>query len=62
MRKTIFLLTLFAISVSVLLPKNSFAEGDKPAPLFELTSLQGDTIALPRLRGRFVVIHFAASW
>jgi peroxiredoxin len=34
----------------------------QPAPLFELVSLDGDTLALAKLRGKFVVIHFAASW
>lgn len=32
------------------------------APLFQLTSLEGETVALADLRGKFVVIHFAASW
>ena len=32
------------------------------APLFKLQSLSGDTLALADLRGKFVVIHFAASW
>lgn len=32
------------------------------AQLFQLESLQGDTLALANLQGKFVVIHFAASW
>lgn len=46
---------------------SSEGEGRQPrigetAPLFQLTSLDGDTLALSNLRGKFVVIHFAASW
>lgn len=46
---------------------SSVKEGQQPkigeaAPLFELESLQGDTITLANLQGKFVVIHFAASW
>jgi len=32
------------------------------APAFELQTLKRDTVALANLRGKFVVIHFAASW
>jgi cytochrome oxidase Cu insertion factor (SCO1/SenC/PrrC family) len=32
------------------------------APGFELQSIGGDTLSLAGLRGKFVVIHFGASW
>ncbi len=32
------------------------------APLFQLESLHGDTVTLANLSGKFVIIHFAASW
>jgi cytochrome oxidase Cu insertion factor (SCO1/SenC/PrrC family) len=32
------------------------------APDFELQSIGGDTLSLADLRGKFVVIHFGASW
>ena len=35
----------------------------KAAPTFELTSTDGQTVALRELQGeKIVVIHFAASW
>ena len=64
--KTFYLIFLSLLVVVV--PINSVAEGDeqpkpgKAAPLFELTTLQNDTVALANLHGTFVVIHFAASW
>ena len=50
-----------------LIPINNFAEeNEQPklgtAPLFDLATLQGETISLSNLRGKFVVIYFAASW
>lgn len=33
-----------------------------PAPAFELAGIDGETLALEDLRGRFVVIHFGTSW
>jgi cytochrome oxidase Cu insertion factor (SCO1/SenC/PrrC family) len=32
------------------------------APGFELEGITGDTLSLADLRGKFVVIHFGASW
>ena len=34
----------------------------QPAPAFQLQALDGKTLALAGLRGKFVVLHFAASW
>lgn len=34
----------------------------EPAPAFDLPSVQGDSVSLESLRGKLVVIHFAASW
>ena len=48
---------------------NAFAENpaaamlDKPAPPFRLTDvLGGEEVSLEDLRGRIIVLHFAASW
>ena len=35
---------------------------DSPAPAFVLKSLDGKTVSLQEQRGKFVVLHFAASW
>jgi hypothetical protein len=32
------------------------------APSFRLNNLDGGTVSLEGLRGRFVVLHFGASW
>ena len=59
------LLCLFVLTV---FPMTSRAqESAQPkigqaAPAFELQTLKRDTVALENLRGKFVVIHFAASW
>lgn len=61
----LFLLSLFVLTV---FPMTSQAqESAQPkigqaAPAFELQTLKRDTVALANLRGKFVVIHFAASW
>jgi len=35
---------------------------DQPAPAFDLKSLDGKTVSLGQQQGKFVVLHFAASW
>ena len=61
----LFLLCLFVLTV---FPMTSRAqESAQPkigqaAPAFELQTLKRDTVALANLRGKFVIIHFAASW
>jgi len=35
---------------------------DSQAPAFVLKSLDGKTVSLQEQRGKFVVLHFAASW
>lgn len=34
----------------------------QPAPLFELKSIDGKTYSLEQQKGKYVVIHFAATW
>jgi cytochrome c biogenesis protein CcmG/thiol:disulfide interchange protein DsbE len=34
----------------------------EPAPAFSLKSLDGKIVSLEQQRGKFVVLHFAASW
>jgi len=33
-----------------------------PAPTFALKSFDGKTVSLEEQRGKFLVLHFAASW
>ena len=33
-----------------------------PAPTFRLKDLTGKVVSLEGLRGRFLVVHFTASW
>jgi hypothetical protein len=35
---------------------------DQPAPSFRLRGVDGATLSLGDLRGRFIVLHFGASW
>jgi cytochrome oxidase Cu insertion factor (SCO1/SenC/PrrC family) len=35
---------------------------EKPAPHFALRGVDGKTLSLADLRGKFVVLHFGASW
>ena len=70
MFKRIFAILIVVTGLQMLLVgllTGSSAEDQHPssgeaAPLFRLTSLHGDTLALAELRGKFVIIHFAASW
>lgn len=71
MSKKSFPLSFFAIlSLQIIMAgsvRSSEGEAQQPkigeeAPLFQLTSLHGDTLALANLQGKFVIIHFAASW
>src|SRR5258705_11560941 len=34
----------------------------QPAPLFELKDVDGKTYSLEQLKGKYIVIHFAATW
>jgi len=34
----------------------------EPAPSFRLPDLSGELLGLEDLRGRFIVLHFGASW
>ena len=71
MSKRIFLPNFIVfLSLQILIAgslMSSEDEGQQPkigeaAPLFQLRSLNGDPMALANLRGKFVIIHFAASW
>ncbi len=35
---------------------------DEEAPAFSLETVSGETVSLDKLKGKIVVIHFAASW
>ncbi len=61
----LFLLCLFVLTV---FPTTSRTQENvqpkigQAAPAFELQTLKRDSVTLANLRGKFVVIHFAASW
>lgn len=54
------------LTVAALSPASGAADAtpsvDGLAPEFSLKSLEGQPVALSQMRGRFVVIHFAATW
>ncbi len=61
----LFLLCLFVLTVFPMTGRaqeNVQPKIGQAASAFELQTLKRDTIALANLRGKFVVIHFAASW
>ena len=61
----LFLLCLFVLTVFPMTGRAQESTQPKigqAAPAFELQTLKHDTVALANLRGKFVVIHFAASW
>ena len=71
MSKRVFLQNIVAILCLQILIASSLGcsgdDGQQPkiaeaAPLFQLESLHGDTVTLANLSGKFVIIHFAASW
>ena len=44
------------------LPKGLRVYAPGPAPVFELTDMDGESFALDTARGRWVFVHFWASW
>ena len=61
----LFLLCLFVLTIFPMTSRaheNAQPKIDQTAPAFELQTLKRDSVALANLRGKFVVIHFAASW
>jgi peroxiredoxin len=59
--KNILGFVVFAIAIAV------NAQDDQPmlgnaGPGFELRAINGNTYSLEKLKGKFVVIHFAATW
>ena len=61
-------LTFISIVIIIVAPAALFAQQhEQPilgqqAPLFELKAIDGKTYSLDQLKGRYVVIHFAATW
>jgi peroxiredoxin len=55
-------LSLAAVSPAAASPQGGPAGVGHAAPEFQLPSLDGQTVSLAALRGRPVVIHFAATW
>ncbi|HEY85579.1 MAG TPA: TlpA family protein disulfide reductase [Chloroflexi bacterium] len=58
----VILLALFGVFAWGLQTRESTQLGGAPAPLFTLTTFEGDEIVLEDLRGEVVVINFWASW
>ena len=52
----------FAISMLCFAAEQRQPMIGEAAPAFRLTSIDGRSVALADLRGKNVVIHFAASW
>jgi peroxiredoxin len=61
-------LTFISMVIITVAPAALYAQQDEqamlgqPAPLFELKAIDGKTYSLDQLKGRYVVIHFAATW
>lgn len=61
-------LTFISIVIIAGAPAALYAQQDEqpllgqPAPLFELKAIDGKTYSLKQLKGKYVVIHFAATW
>lgn len=67
MNTRIFLPALFGLlAISIYLGAPQAAEPQlaqgQTAPEFSLPALEGNTVALAQYRGKFVVVHFAATW
>ncbi len=66
MRKFATYLTLIAVVLGASLSLEALAAEQpmlgREAPAFELTSLDGQTVSLAGLRGKFVVVHFGTDW
>lgn len=64
--KAIFLLTAFAAAATAQVDNPTIASRDemmgKPAPEFELATLDDKTVSLSDLRGKVVLLEFWASW
>ena len=63
MKQKIYIL-IFAF---VMILAHAYGQNDQPmigenAPDFNLKDLNGGVVKLSELQGKFVVIHFAASW
>ena len=53
---------VFSIPLSVLYAQTEQPMIGQAAPSFKLTGLDGKTYSLEQFRGKYVVIHFAATW
>jgi hypothetical protein len=71
MRKTFFHRNIFTLCLTLFLlgiVSGQAAEDEiqpkigEPAPLFKLQNVNNELISLSDFRGKFVIIHFAATW
>ncbi len=67
--ESVLLSALLLAGVVFLAPKDAPAMGlgqqrmiGEPAQPIDLKTIEGKRVELSELRGKFVVIHFAASW
>jgi cytochrome oxidase Cu insertion factor (SCO1/SenC/PrrC family) len=56
------ILSALLVFLSPVYSQNNQPMIDTNAPDFSLKDLKGNMITLSGLKGKFVVIHFAASW
>jgi peroxiredoxin len=60
--KKIVLFSAFFVILTHVYGQNNQPMIGKDAPDFSLKDLNGGMVKLSELQGKFVVIHFAASW
>lgn len=63
LRPALFVAAMGLVGATVTAENPAAPMLDQPAPSFSLPDvLSGDEVSLEDLRGRIIVLHFAASW